>query len=629
YGDGSNLDNVPGDNLGNHVATTKLDMANFDIVSVSTITVSSITTAGAGIVFSTHTYFMNGNVGIGTENPSNKFHIEGSAGGSAGIYLNSAAPSSTSNTLYNSGGTLYWNGAMVGAQTPWTSSINAAGYTLYGNDTANGNLTLDSTSDGTKGYLILNPTSGNVGIANTNPSYTLEVKGTFHAGPPTSSFSATGGTITTSGGYTIHTFTGNGTFTPNGSRNVEVLVVAGGGGGGSGHYAGGAGAGGLIYNSSYFVTAQAYTITVGNGGTGSTSVSLRGSNGENSVFGAFTAIGGGGGGSRTAQRDGSSGGSGGGASWPSVAGGGGTAGQGNAGGTNSATGYGGAGGGAGEAGLSGTTNPYGQDGADGLEYSISGAATYYAGGGAGGSGAGGNRLGGLGGGGRSAESGIIAAENGTANTGGGGGGGASTDSGGSGVYERGGNGGSGIIIIRYLTASVTGDGIFIDSSNNIGIGEPAPTEKLDVQGGNIRNSALASGIGNRCVYADSNGVLHIKSDDCGLAGASGDNLGSHTMTQNLRSSGYWISNSGASEGIFPLAGGNIGIGTSSPGARLDVQETNTSNSYSLRVGTSATAYHMAISTMGNVGIGTENPSNKFHIEGSAGGSAGIYLNSAA
>jgi len=57
-------------------------------------------------------------------------------------------------------------------------------------------------------------------------------------------FSATGGTITYSGGYTIHTFTSSGTFTPNGSGIVEVLVVAGGGatssldrtgGGGGGH----------------------------------------------------------------------------------------------------------------------------------------------------------------------------------------------------------------------------------------------------------------------------------------------------------------------------------------------------------------------------------------------------------
>jgi len=42
---------------------------------------------------------------------------------------------------------------------------------------------------------------------------------------------ATGGTITYSGAYKIHTFTGSGTFTPSGAMKVEVFVVAGGGGG--------------------------------------------------------------------------------------------------------------------------------------------------------------------------------------------------------------------------------------------------------------------------------------------------------------------------------------------------------------------------------------------------------------
>ena len=37
---------------------------------------------------------------------------------------------------------------------------------------------------------------------------------------------ATGGTITYVGGYTIHTFTSSGTFTPSVAMNVEVLVVA-------------------------------------------------------------------------------------------------------------------------------------------------------------------------------------------------------------------------------------------------------------------------------------------------------------------------------------------------------------------------------------------------------------------
>ena len=63
---------------------------------------------------------------------------------------------------------------------------------------------------------------------------------------------ATGGTITTSGNFKIHSFTGPGTFTvcsvgnPIGSNTVDYLVVAGGGGAGGG---GGGGAGGYRESS--------------------------------------------------------------------------------------------------------------------------------------------------------------------------------------------------------------------------------------------------------------------------------------------------------------------------------------------------------------------------------------------
>jgi hypothetical protein len=57
---------------------------------------------------------------------------------------------------------------------------------------------------------------------------------------------ATGGTITTAAGKTIHTFTSSGTFeVTGGSGDVEYLVVAGGGGGGGADVGGGGGAGGF------------------------------------------------------------------------------------------------------------------------------------------------------------------------------------------------------------------------------------------------------------------------------------------------------------------------------------------------------------------------------------------------
>jgi hypothetical protein len=135
---------------------------------------------------------------------------------------------------------------------------------------------------------------------------------------------ATGGTVTTSGDYKIHTFTGPGSFVvskapaaPTGT--VDYLVVAGGGGGGQGGGSGGAGGGG--YRESYgntgpytasplstptgiLVTATTYPITVGAGGT------QTGGNGNPSTFSTITSAGGGAAGYRGVG--GSNGGSGGG-----------------------------------------------------------------------------------------------------------------------------------------------------------------------------------------------------------------------------------------------------------------------------------------------------------------------------
>jgi hypothetical protein len=77
-------------------------------------------------------------------------------------------------------GVLSWVTVATGSvsQTPWASAINAAGFTLNGNSTASGNLTLDSTSDATKGNVLINPSGGSVGVGTSTPgSYKLNVSG--------------------------------------------------------------------------------------------------------------------------------------------------------------------------------------------------------------------------------------------------------------------------------------------------------------------------------------------------------------------------------------------------------------------------------------------------------------------
>ena len=234
-----------------------------------------------------------------------------------------------------------------------------------------------------------------------------------------------------------------------GPNTVDYLVVAGGGSGAGG--AGGGGGGGYRTATGFSITpGTPITVTVGAGGTRSTSGwDQPGTSGGSSAFGTIVSAGGGHGGS--GSRAAGSGGSGGGGGWgagstfPANLIPGGTAspsGQGNAGGTGGT--YGGVfpsggGGGAGAPGQSAITNTTSGNGGDGLQSSISGTATYYAGGGAGANNNGAGGTGGLGGGGNGGGDGTGQA--GTQNTGGGGGGGNFSTSG----YI----GGSGIVIIRY------------------------------------------------------------------------------------------------------------------------------------------------------------------------------------
>lgn len=250
-------------------------------------------------------------------------------------------------------------------------------------------------------------------------------------------FSASGGTVTTSGGYTYHTFTSSGTFIVTGpAKTMEYLIVAGGGGGGGGQVsiAGGGGGGGAggVKNSSLSVSANSYTITIGAGGSGGAGTNVAGSNGGSSSFAGVSTTGGGGGAGHTGA-SGNNGGSGGGGG---TSAGSGTSGEGNNGGVRS--GYpGGGGGGKGSAGAT-PTSRNGASGGSGV--TIFGLSI----GGGGGSGAGSTGFtsgpashgGGIGGGGSLANGSAA-----TANTGGGGGGAAGGGSGG--------NGGSGIVVIRY------------------------------------------------------------------------------------------------------------------------------------------------------------------------------------
>tara|TARA_Y100001937_G_scaffold102960_1_gene141766 strand:+ start:154 stop:1569 length:1416 start_codon:yes stop_codon:yes gene_type:complete len=293
--------------------------------------------------------------------------------------------------------------------------------------------------------------------------------------------SATGGTVTTSGDFKIHSFTGSSNFVVSSVGNaagsgtkVSYTVVAGGAGGG-GRHGGGGGAGGFregrAPNDSYAVSplnapdglpisATTYPITVGAGGTGisGSPYEATATNGTNSVFSTITSTGGGHGGgypSNSAEAGGSGGGGGGNLQSTSNGGSGNTPPvsppQGNNGGSGASGGCSGAGGGGATAASSNTpVSGAGTAGGAGAENSITGSPVTRSGGGGGcptgppvpG---GGTVAGGAGGGGYGVGNNSQAAQSGTANTGGGGGGNRSPG----GTCGSSGGGGSGIVIIRY------------------------------------------------------------------------------------------------------------------------------------------------------------------------------------
>ena len=301
---------------------------------------------------------------------------------------------------------------------------------------------------------------------------------------------ATGGTITTSGDYKIHTFTSPGTFCvqavgpapapascSGGTAKVDYLVLAGGGGGGRDVYpdargGGGGGAGGYRTSACTYcepagranpcgalpVSIQAYPITVGGGGgggTGSGSTTVTGCRGSNSVFSTITSAGGGAGQGHDASANRCTpktpGGSGGGfqgegTPTPTHP----TGGKGNTPPTSPVQGfnagdagggpkyrYGGGGGAGAVGGGSPPSDPSAGTGGLGSPNSITGSAVSYGGGG--GSAPGGPAAP-CGTGGAASGDGSGSGGNGTTNRGGGGGGARNADTG---------SGGSGVVIIRY------------------------------------------------------------------------------------------------------------------------------------------------------------------------------------
>jgi len=457
-----NVQNQPGTNIINKCSTTITIGASSDTIALA----AGASQTGFGREGSVD--WQTGSIKTGTFTAvTGEGYFVNTSGGVSTVNLPAGAAGSI---VAVSDYTRTWNSNNVTVTPNGAEKIGgvAAGATLD----VNGQSATFVYVDGTEGWINVQETQ------------------TSQAGIPPF-MEATGGTITESGDFKIHTFTGSSTFevtrlatqSPAPIYNIVSYAVAAGGGGSGGagpyqHTAGGGGGGGFregknapvdSYTASPLnapaglpVSLTSYPITVGGGGAGGVGPA-GGSNGLNSVFSTITSTAGGGGAAvatpgTPACRTGKPGGSGGGGS--SQTGGAGGSGntpptspsQGNTGGPGTDAPpdlRGGAGGGATAIGGAGSPVAIQAAGAAGATTNIPGSPLGYSGGG----GAGGTCVGGPGAGGAASPCGSGAAgsspcapndgNNAVDNRGGGGGGAGAAGP------STGGNGGSGVVIIRY------------------------------------------------------------------------------------------------------------------------------------------------------------------------------------
>jgi hypothetical protein len=176
-----------------------------------------------------------------------------------------------------------------------------------------------------------------------------------------------------------------------------------------------------------------------------------------------------------------------------------------------------------------------------------------------------------------------------------------------------GTGAAGQVTFFSATSTVTGDNDFYwDNTNKrLGIGTTTPVTKLQVDSTSdfsvalskrgSTSSALKFTLSNPNTTTNTWKIEHDASENLKIFGYSADNL---------------LISTNSTERMRITSSGNVGIGTTTPSAKLHVDGTLIATGVS-QLGSGGSNVLLTSSSAGNVGIGISSPESKLHVGPSA------------